>query len=319
MFRAGSTPGNPVDTNVLLADGGVGDHICALVAVDFIIKNYPWINPIIWVPDFLLDYAKHVLPGANIRNYTQAKTEYDATLAGVTTQWKGRHTGQRTHPVDYAFHMLTDSHQYDNSKRNYLQIRPYELDISQFNLPKKYIVICPVAVEQVKRFHPLVVNQVSDYCNSKGYTPVYIGREDYPAGEGENRKAKITPANYTKGINLINQTSLLETAAVIAGAKAFIGMDGGPVHIAGSTQTPIVAGYTFISPEHNIPIRNGIPGDKCYTIVPEEDLGCRFCQTNWSLMFGTDFRSCAYQDYECVSRITFKRIRPELEKIICEQ
>lgn len=314
MFRD-KPPQQKTTVNVLLGDGGAGDHLCSLIAVDYIKRNYSWINPLIWVPDYLLDFAKHVLPkDAVIRNYTQAKDKFNESLPGLTTQWKSQHTPMRTHPVDYAFHQLADVHFYTNEKKNYLKSKP--IDISSFDLPENYIVITPTSVERVKRFSKETIDLLSQYVISLGYTPVYLGKDHVKTGRGLDINAETPDFDRSKGIDLINKTNLIEAASIISGAKLFIGMDGGLVHLAGFTDTKIVAGYTFASPEHLMPIRNNKVGYNVFPVVPEESLGCRFCQTNWGLLYNHDFRKCRYDDYKCTKDMTFEKFKKQIDEAL---
>ncbi len=66
--------------NVMLLDGGLGDHVAALVAVDYIAKTYPWINPLVWCPDYLVEFAKHLLPDRlEVRGFTEMKGQARST------------------------------------------------------------------------------------------------------------------------------------------------------------------------------------------------------------------------------------------------
>src|SRR4051812_28555053 len=110
MFRDNKYPNIKTTVNCTLTDGGVGDLLCYLVAVNYILKTLPWINLLIWVPDYLVDLTKNVLLKENntVRGYSKAKTKYNSKLPGLTTKWDSRTSPMRTHPVDYAFQVLVD-------------------------------------------------------------------------------------------------------------------------------------------------------------------------------------------------------------------
>lgn len=317
MFR------NPEDTsklgkqtvNCLLADGGMGDILASLVAVEYITKNYPWINLLVWLPDYMIDYAKHVLsPGPVIRGYSEAKKKYKDDRIGITTKWDGRTSPMRIHPVDYAFLRLCDENP-NIEHKNYLKIRPDEIDISQFELPNEYVVIPVTATEKVKTMPNSTINELSQYVRSKGYTPVYIGKSNNNTGHKNLKvESEVAGIDYSLGINLCDNTSLLETAAIIARSACIVCMDGGPVHLAGSTETPIVAYYSFIDWRHNIPIRNNQIGWNCYPIEP--DVKCKFCQTRLNMLFSHDYRNCYYDDYQCVKEATADKFISKLEMIL---
>lgn len=279
--------------NVLLADGGMGDLLCALVATDYNIRNYKHCTFNVWVPDYMLDFTKHVLTrGAVIRPYSKAKNKYNEKLPGVTTKWgKSFHTPMRTHPVDYSFHMLTDKHIYNLNEKNYLQVRPDEIDVSRFKLPEKYVVIASAAVVACKSMPPETANAIIDYLLGKGYTPVFLGRRITDVGiQDMTIEANSLNVNYQKGINLLDRTSLLESAKIMSDAKAVVGMDGGLIHLAGFTDTEIIAGFTLVSPDHIAPIRKGTQTYKFHAVVPDEDIPNRFYQTNMNFNFNEDMR-----------------------------
>ncbi len=301
--------------NILLSGMGMGDLIACLVAVNFNIINYPWIKFHIWCPDYMLDLTKHLLPKNSIvRNFTQAKTKYNNKLQGVSTRWNHICTPSRTHPVNYGFTVLTDKEIQDNNQKNYLQIRPEEIKITH-KLPQNYIVICSSAAEKVKELPAETINGISDYIIKKGYIPVYVGKSISETGiDNVKIKAKLIAADYSKGINLIDKTGLLELAAIMSNASVVVSADGGLVHLAGTTSTPIIAAYTFINPEHNMPIYKGIIGGNTFEIVPE-NLGCAFCQTNMNFV-RHDTRNCIYDDYLCIKQMSASRFIEKLELIL---
>lgn len=316
MFRDPKDAPGVKTVNCLLSDNGMGDHICSLVAVNHIITKFPYINLLVWVPDYLLSFAKHVLPeNAIVRNYTEAKIKYKDNRIGISTQ-RYKHTPMRVHPVDYAFRVLADMDA-EMSDKNYLQIRPDEINLVKFKLPEKYVVIGSTFAEKVKAMPEATINEVATFVAASGYTPVFVGKTEVNVGGGD-MKMRADPANikYELGINLIDKTNLLETTAIIAGAKCFVGMDSGINHLAGSTNTKIVVGYTFIKWQHNAPIRNNTVGYNCYFVEPDESLKCAGCQTNMNFVYGHDFRDCYYKDYLCTKQMTSIKFIKELENIL---
>ena len=278
----------------ILTDGGLGDLIGCLVAVDWNIRHYPKIHFYVWVPDYLLEFAKHVLPKGNrtIRSFVDAKKHFRHDVEGMTTEWCTNHTCIRTHPVDYGFHMLSDRHVYDLNEKNYLQIKADKIEIRQFKLPQKYIVIACTGVEPVRTMPVETANKLIDYVIEKGYVPVFLGRETAKCGfKNFAIEAQPIPLNYEKGINLLNETSLLESAKIIHEAKAFVGMDGGLAHLAGCTDANIVVGFTASSPVHVAPIRRGSQSYKFQAIEPDDHPN-KYYQT-WS-----SFKKGNFQKFE---------------------
>lgn len=318
MFRnIGDAPKHKETINCLLKDGGTGDHLCALVAVNYIVTHCPWINLLVWVPDHIEEFAKNILPqNTIIRNYTKASKKYDNTRTGITTGWNV-HTPMRTHPVDYAFHTLVDVAP-SAEERNYLKLNVDKIDISKFSLPEKYVVVQAYATETVKRLSGTLVNEVVDYIKSKGYEVVFVGSGEQKVGYKDNVITSKTSEDLdlSRGIDLTNKTTLTEVGKIIANAQAFVGSDGGLMHVAGFTNTPIVCSFTFADWRHLLPIRNNVLGNNCYIVEPPESLGCKFCQTKMTMLYDHDFRNCYYKDYKCIKELKSKQFIKHLESIL---
>lgn len=299
----------------ILTDGGMGDLVCCLVAVDWNIRHYPKIHFHVWCPDYLVDFAKHVLhEGATVRGFSKAKAKFRHDIMGMTTEWCTNHTCIRTHPVDYGFHMLSDRHVYDLNEKNYLQIRPDEINVKHFDLPRNYVVIAATSVEPVRTMPVKTANELIEYVLQKGYTPVFLGKEKSDCGINNFEiVAKPIEINFRRGLNLLNRTSLLESAKIIHEARAFIGMDGGLAHIAGCTDTNIVCGFTASSPSHVAPIRRGSQTYKNYPIEPDDHTN-KFFQT-WS-----SFKKGNFQRFEgweeVVGSMRSEKFIAALEKVL---
>ena len=234
---------------------------------------------------------------------------------GITTEWKNSHTAMRTHPVDYAFHMLADHH-VENEEKNYLKITP--IDISKFNLPEKFVLIPVGSTSPVKELSSRTINDIADFCIAMDYVPVFVGSTKNVPGSGDEHSAKIQEVDYSKGINLVNKTNLLELGSIMTKAKCIVGLDGGLMHLAGCTDLTIICGFTFVSPHHIMPIRNNILGWNVYPIEQPKSLGCRYCQTNmiWTAELGHDFRDCYYDDFQCVKNMTSDKFIEVLDKVL---
>ncbi len=268
--------------SLILTDGGMGDLIGELVAVDYCIRNNRNIKFQVWVPDYLHKFAIHVLPPkTKVQPFSLAAKKFDGKLPGRTTEWfKHGHTPMRTHPVDYGFHMLADKHIYNLRQKNYLQIRPDVINIKEFKLPKQYVCIGATAAEPCKAMSSQLIKEIAAYINAYGYTPVYLGKEENKTGFRDLKTKATTPSLPGGGINLINKTDMLQAAAIIHGARAFVGMDSGLVHLAGCTYTPIVAGYTLVDPVHIAPIRQNSQDYKFHAVEPEYNIPNRYFQSN---------------------------------------
>jgi ADP-heptose:LPS heptosyltransferase len=84
---------------------------------------------------------------------------------------------------------------------------------------------------------------------------------------------------------------LAELRVLVDRAALYVGGDSGPLHIAGTTATPIVALFGPTLPERSMPWRSSeIPA----TAVDAGPLPCRPCHQ----------RECVTGDFRCLTRIT---------------
>lgn len=282
-------------------------------------KNCPWVTILVWVPNYMKEFTKLCLPGISVRDYTEAKTKYNGKLPGITTQWNERHTPMRTHPVKYAFHVMAD-YSPQLHEINYLKPNLKKVNVQRFKLPEKYVVLQGAYTEIVKTMPASTFNGIKDYLLSKGLGVVCLGKTHNHTGYGDIAATAKVDVNYdfSNTINLIDKTSISESAKIIEGSKLFIGMDGGLAHLAGFTDVPIIAGYTFASHQHLMPIRNNILGWNVYPIIPPETLDCRFCQTKGILYYNHDFRDClrGEEDYSCMKSMTVEKFIRKIEQVL---
>lgn len=301
--------------NMILMDGGLGDHVASLVAVDYAIKTYPWIKILIWVPDYFLDFAKHLLPEeTQVKNFSQMRGSYEPHKPTKTTKWDGHTSPMKMHGVDYAFLKLLDERV---KTREYLQIKLDKIESREFDLPDKYAVITTGFTADVREFPANEVNKLSEYLLSKDITPLFIGQKNTKTGSAHVIQGQFKKdVDYSRGVDLIDKTTLLEAAAIMNGAKAVVGVDNGLLHVAGCTSVPIIGGFTTVHPDLRMPTRNGIFGFKYYPVVPDEDLKCSFCQVNTNFLYGHDYKKCIYSDNLCTTQMTAEKFIKHLEVIL---
>lgn len=118
-----------------------------------------------------------------------------------------------------------------------------------------------------------------------GVKVALIGAEDDRKREDEIGKAAPPGAV----IPLAGQLNLIEIRELIARAALYVGPDSGPMHIAASTATPIVAYFGPTLPAVFAPWRPG--GGR--TAILEKALDCRPCRQH----------ECVTGDYRCVRTI----------------
>lgn len=307
----------PRRVNFVFLDGGVGDHIASLVAMDYVLKNYNWITPLIWTPDYLVDFAKHVLPkNTNVGSYTLMKEKYNPAMTTKTTKWDGVFSPMKIHILDYAFLKLTDENPSIEHK-NYLKIKPDLIDVSMFNLPKRYVVMTAGYTAKVREFPAKAINEIMVYLKQKECEPVFLGQTKTITGAKHIIEGNFDKnINFKDSINLLDKTTLLEAAKIMSNAKAVVGVDNGLLHVAGCTDVPIVGGFTTVKPEIRMPVRNNILGHNFYPVT-EAKSDCNFCQQTTNFLYGHDYRNCLYKkDDECINRMSSDKFIAELQKIL---
>ena len=313
MFRDEGFRPKTKTVNFILMDGGLGDHVAALVAVDYAIKTYTWIKILVWVPDYFLDFAKNLLPpNTQVKSFTQMKGSYEPHKPTKTTKWDGHTSPMKMHGVDYAFLKLLDE---TCKTRDYLRIKPAVNKF--FALPQRYVVVTTGFTAKVREFPAEEINKLAAWISNQGIQPVFLGQKMITTGSAATIKGNFSvDIDYTIGTDLIDKTTLLEAASIMQDAMAIVGVDNGLLHVAACTDVPIVAGFTTVSPEMRRPTRNGICGYKFYEVIPDDDLKCRFCQVNTNFLYSHDYKKCLYDDNLCTKQMTAEKFIKHLENIL---
>lgn len=298
--------------NFILMDGGVGDHVASLVALKYVVIRYPWITPLVWMPDYLVEFAKNLLPQIqSIMGYSGMKEHYNEHLPTKTTKWDGHVSPMKIPLLDYAFLKLCDENPTLEHK-NYLQITKGMRAIAT-----EYAVITTGYTAKAREFPALEINKISRWLLSKGIQPVFLGQTKTATGAKHVIEGNFDKdIDFSLGLNLVDETSLLGAANIMAHAEAVIGVDNGLLHVAGCTDVRIVGGFPSVSPEIRMPVRNNVLGSRFYPIVPAEEEGCNFCQERTNFLYGHDYRECVYSDNRSSKAMTADKFIAELEKIL---
>lgn len=153
-----------------------------------------------------------------------------------------------------------------------------------------YVVLAVGANWPNKRWPTAYYAKLADRIYNHGMLPVVIGGGalDTQLVEEITSKAEIPP------INIVGKTTLKQLAYVIREAKAVVGGDTGPVHLAAGLQVPtiMVMGPTDAN-------RNGPYGQLQNAI--EVDRDCRYC---WK-------RACP-KNLDCLEKITVDMVWEKL-------
>lgn len=124
-------------------------------------------------------------------------------------------------------------------------------------LPKEpYVVIHPVSTWPTRTWSSENWMKITARLNEMGIPVVSIGKDSSERGFF-NVEKPVFNFDIPLGVNLMNQTSISDCWNIINGAKAFITMDSGLLHLAGTTDTFIIHLGSSLIPEFRIPYRNG--------------------------------------------------------------
>jgi heptosyltransferase-1 len=111
------------------------------------------------------------------------------------------------------------------------------------------------------------------------------------SAEDRPRAEQIGSRSGNAVVSLAGELNLIELREAIARARLFVGPDSGPMHIAASTPTPIVALFGPNLAEYNAPW-------KARATVIERKLDCRPCKQ----------RACPTGDLRCLLGITVEEV-----------
>ncbi len=278
----------------------MGDMICWMAAIVHIAENYNFVNGHLIVPRYFFQVAANVL-----HKFPQWQIHADKIPERLQDGKPLKR--QLEFPIN-----ATGAHLLDLGFIYFMQMTPPpdgadiypELDLSNEVLPpklrgKKFIVMTPV-IGAVTRMMPVkTYNKIVDYIVNIGLTPVHLGKS-----EMLNRSLTINEGyDLTKGINLIDETTLKEAALIMKCAEMVVGIDNGLLHLAGMTDATILYGYTIAGPrQRQIKRRHGrtyeLYGDK-------KTIPCLFCQEHVRFIIDHSFKTCLYQENEpqCVKAL----------------
>lgn len=129
-------------------------------------------------------------------------------------------------------------------------------------------------------------NNVAKQLSYFGYRVVVIGR-------GGDHRAEFHPGL----LNLVNHLTIHEIRELMKRASVFVGMDSGMIHVAMTTDVPVVGLFTVANPQYRLIAR---PETKSIALVPKSE--CRFCLHEQPAP--VTFVACKFGTNACLSEIT---------------
>lgn len=200
----------------------------------------------------------------------------------------------------------------DHNAYSYVPLK--EVDVSRFGVDFSKAVVLVVSYRDVNRSIPNEeLLKIAAYVHIRGFTPVYIGRTEDGAWKDRAPVSPFTPPPY--GVDLRNQTTIPELATIMAKSLAVCGVDSGPVHLAGTTTTTLIAGYTNVDWRHRVPKRMA---GRTIVVEPDPTLDCRYCSSRWAKDF-YNFLNCYHGHNNCVKTLTAEKYINALIAVLGEE
>ncbi len=256
------------------------------------------------------------MPDIVVRPFSKGDKLFNSKWPGRQTLMKG-HDTLSTHIADYAFHNLANR-QVEDKHKNYLKLNLNWIHINKFKLPEEYITIAVGYTAPIRKFPAHTVNAIVSYLNEREIPVIFLGSKQANAGSYVDNIVSDFPEDidYSKGMDLVDKTSLLEAGKIIANSKCLIGIDCGLMHVAGCTSTKIVGGFTSVDPKLRNPYRDGILGKDCYNIVPPDSEPEKFFQSRMDFFYGHDFKFSYFKNDNLVNSLTAEMFIEQLEKVL---
>lgn len=316
MQRNGQLVVTHFDHRFILNQGALGDMITSLPAIIYARRNTPPdIKLTVYVTPWQVDLVRHLLAPygditvdsmadvpVTVEERREAWPEASVSMNGAV---QNTHTRNRVHMVDHAFNFLIDARPEQAADRNYPTEAPFGHDFPS----SRYIVFPVGATSDNKLFKASVMQPVVDWALSADYLPVFVGTKmsftraqmGDKLGEQLVIRDEFYKLKVPRYVDLREQTTLLQLRDVLSGAKAVVGVDGGTLHLAGTTDVPIVYAMGTTLPQHRFITRHGNPHHKIRYITPR-DLECSGCQSR-AVLTRHDFRFCPFNDNLCMEKL----------------
>jgi len=130
---------------------------------------------------------------------------------------------------------------------------PYE----DLDLPLEYVCLHPTQTWESRTWPRERWQELTDQLVKRGVSVVLVGKDSQESGFWDIEKPTFKIEGGGKVVDLLNKTGLSQTWHVIAKASKFITMDSGLLHLAGTTDTPIIQLGSSINYKLRAPYRKG--------------------------------------------------------------
>lgn len=300
-FRKGTTF-TKIRRHFLVSPGGIGDHLCLIPAFRYISQKMPHIMSKFWFPDPMVDFARVAMkdcPGSIIAGGTSGRFDFNqGDMVTDPEHWVLYTNPLGAHLVDLGFMIYLNLSRAPEGFGSFPDLSLARLPGNLLKRPDKpYAVVTAGFTWETRRMRGSYFNQIVSYIKDLGLTPVFLGKRvlgqlgAYKAGFDDD-------ADFSQGIDLRDETNLVQAFDLIRGAEFILGIDGGLLHLAGFCDTPIIFGHTITRAEHRTVRRE--KGRVIDIEIPESVLACSGCQSRMRMVKDQEFNVCFYDDYRCL-------------------
>lgn len=278
---------NKNKVNLLINCCAIGDTICVIPTVLALLKEGR-LNKILsnkkWDELFsLFDIPREIITYMN----DDSLTPFDPNDHIIIPAYPENRAPYRMHLTDFFSYNLA----YATLTPKEKSIKVDQRKLIDTPVSSRYVVMQGSTRLRSRTLLPAEWTKIKEYLFSKGLDVVVLGdpldKSDY---DTSGCITEFMGCNLTTSISICN------------GAKAVIGVDGGLIYIASLTDTPIIAGYSFVDPDYRAPYRNSIKGWNFKAVHPRGK--CTYC-TNSLCAFGIEFDvACPNQiDFDCIKTL----------------
>jgi ADP-heptose:LPS heptosyltransferase len=301
----------PQAFNVCSNWGGMGDLIARLPALRYIHENYAHVSMNVFWHDYFVPLAELLLPSTprlvHWKFSEMPKANERQPLVSFTPD---RVNSLSLNLTTVAFLILLDRLPPTADDMKYTLAPDVPVSVPS----EPYVVVTCGFTAPAREWLPKHVNETAKAIKDLGYLPVFMGSAK-PQELGNRSKIEAAfseEIDYSIGLNLIDQTSLVEAVGVLQKAEAVVGIDNGLLHLASCTPTPVIWGFTSVEPGVRLPVSNGPQG---VIVPPRKQVPCGGCQSR-QFYVKHDWRQCPFNDYLCLDYMRSDFFITELKRVL---
>lgn len=274
-------------------EGGLGDFLCYVPALQWIAEECPHVYGTLLVHAFILELAHFFFdqyPHWKVDEIDAGwkKLPADVGVIGPAPGMVERFNPMSSHMIEVGWIYYVNTTIIPTGWNYYPDLTELGPCYS-IKLPEKYVVFTTGGTTPTRQVPGSYWNPIIEHVIAQGFTPVFLGKsylhKDVTTTFGADTR-------YDLGVDLRDRTGLLEAAAIMKYAHATIGLDNGLLHLAACTGAVVIFGYNIAAPETRRPRMKA--GRLIEVLLDREELGCIGCQSNMKLSVPHDFRFCMY-------------------------